>query len=694
MKWPGQRKKGGKEASEYQEKPHLLIGVVQEARNRNVHLFTSGFPLTQAHGSRGNVTTGLSASPTPTPTVPTKTVPPSPPLTTKKAPTTLHPTTKKDSTPPLVASPSTPGTPSGTPDVSNSNGSGYPYAPQTSIIHISITMLPNTSRLGGDVTLTPEGMTGMTSCTWYRGNEKGSAPIMTYKLPPVSVIEKNVSYSGRESVGKDCSLHISNLTPNDSAVYTIKATRMEPEGKKAKGLSVMVIGVLLLLLRQQRLKPKLRRLPLRDGCLRRAEEEVKRLPQGRKVFPKQEVHQLMDFGDVPVGIGLLLELKVFPSNCLLVHLFLLLLGHILSSCFSPTAAQNFTILVSAEPWFPVIGTNVTLMPRGGMENFTTCSWYRWDISELNQILVYELPPSTAKVQYMKAYTGRETVRPDCSLHIRNVSVTDITYFLILKNSTDHAEVGHVFLVVTGEQRTHHLNPEHCQHSKWEEHQPVPSTAQFPFQREKLDLCGSLDEINGQGHSAGSFMTDFYTYLEPQEQGKGAYLLSSSCFTLTHAGKNVSIEIRQEPRFVEVGQDVSLIPGGSKHIISCKWLQGDKYKYFEIFRFLAYNSSVEYKEAYSGRQTLKPDCSLHIRNLTPADSNFYAIHKVTARNKTEVGVRPLLVRPLNSLKLRGALLVNLKPTLGVKVEDDDVDEEDKIILAPNAISIVVWIFGWL
>ncbi|XP_042295836.1 carcinoembryonic antigen-related cell adhesion molecule 4-like [Sceloporus undulatus] len=119
-------------------------------------------------------------------------------------------------------------------------------------------MEPNNSRLGGDVTLIPGGdMTGIASCTWYRGDEMTSVPIMTYKLPPVSTIENNVSYSGREMVGKDCSLHIEHLTLGDSAIYTlrtagdtkfgegkinVKIIGIDPEGKKAEGLSVEAIA--------------------------------------------------------------------------------------------------------------------------------------------------------------------------------------------------------------------------------------------------------------------------------------------------------------------------------------------------------------------------------------------------------------------------------------------------------------------
>ncbi|KAJ7303988.1 hypothetical protein JRQ81_011504 [Phrynocephalus forsythii] len=127
---------------------------------------------------------------------------------------------------------------------------------------------------------------------------------------------------------------------------------------------------------------------------------------------------------------------------------LLLAGHLWSSfCFTSTeGTQNFSILVTAEPWFPIVGTDVNLIPEDQMENVLTCTWYRWDLSIKNQILVYELPPSS-KVEHKNSYTGREIVKTDCSLHINNVSLQDGGYYMIQKNTTGASEAGQIFLVV-------------------------------------------------------------------------------------------------------------------------------------------------------------------------------------------------------------------------------------------------------
>ncbi|XP_061453740.1 carcinoembryonic antigen-related cell adhesion molecule 18-like, partial [Rhineura floridana] len=122
-------------------------------------------------------------------------------------------------------------------------------------------------------------------------------------------------------------------------------------------------------------------------------------------------------------------------------------AYFLASHFLFTEAnRNFSILITVQPWFPSIGTEVSLFPEPSKERTDVCSWYRWDTSNENQILVYQPPPRT-KMQHTSSYTGRESVRPDCSLHIRNISVMDITYYIIERNTTNSSEVGQVFLVV-------------------------------------------------------------------------------------------------------------------------------------------------------------------------------------------------------------------------------------------------------
>uniref|UniRef100_A0A670ITQ1 Immunoglobulin V-set domain-containing protein n=1 Tax=Podarcis muralis TaxID=64176 RepID=A0A670ITQ1_PODMU len=112
------------------------------------------------------------------------------------------------------------------------------------------------------------------------------------------------------------------------------------------------------------------------------------------------------------------------------------------------ADQNFTLLITVQPWFPQVGGEVLLIPEESKEKVDTCSWFRWDTAEKNQILVYQ-PPPVKDVQYKASYTGRESVNTDCSLQIKNISVSDITYYIMQRNTTKESEVGQIFLVVIG-----------------------------------------------------------------------------------------------------------------------------------------------------------------------------------------------------------------------------------------------------
>ncbi|XP_077788643.1 cell adhesion molecule CEACAM3-like [Podarcis muralis] len=122
-------------------------------------------------------------------------------------------------------------------------------------------------------------------------------------------------------------------------------------------------------------------------------------------------------------------------------------SHILFSSFGfLEAEQNFTLLITVQPWFPQVGGEVLLIPEESKEKVDTCSWFRWDTAEKNQILVYQ-PPPVKDVQYKASYTGRESVNTDCSLQIKNISVSDITYYIMQRNTTKESEVGQIFLVV-------------------------------------------------------------------------------------------------------------------------------------------------------------------------------------------------------------------------------------------------------
>uniref|UniRef100_A0A803TTS6 Immunoglobulin subtype domain-containing protein n=1 Tax=Anolis carolinensis TaxID=28377 RepID=A0A803TTS6_ANOCA len=122
----------------------------------------------------------------------------------------------------------------------------------------------------------------------------------------------------------------------------------------------------------------------------------------------------------------------------------------------------------------------------------------------------------------------------------------------------------------------------------------------------------------------------------------AHLLSSSC--VAQPSRNITIEIKREPPLVQVGDSVALIPGGARrNLFSCRWFRGDKYRFFEIVEYMPFNASLDYKDAYSGRESIDLYCRLHIRNLSLWDSNFYRIEKITSNNTWEAGETALLVQ---------------------------------------------------
>uniref|UniRef100_A0A8D2JE70 Uncharacterized protein n=1 Tax=Varanus komodoensis TaxID=61221 RepID=A0A8D2JE70_VARKO len=122
-----------------------------------------------------------------------------------------------------------------------------------------------------------------------------------------------------------------------------------------------------------------------------------------------------------------------------------------------------------------------------------------------------------------------------------------------------------------------------------------------------------------------------------------HISSSSCFKLSQAASNISVKIRMEPKYALVGKDISLIPGGTKTgIVSCSWYRGEKTFPLQILTYRPRNSTLEYREGYSGRESVSEECALHIRHLGLGDSDFYSMHKATA-NFSEVGVLPIVVQ---------------------------------------------------
>uniref|UniRef100_A0A8D2KVH1 Ig-like domain-containing protein n=1 Tax=Varanus komodoensis TaxID=61221 RepID=A0A8D2KVH1_VARKO len=72
-----------------------------------------------------------------------------------------------------------------------------------------------------------------------------------------------------------------------------------------------------------------------------------------------------------------------------------------------------------------------------LDKIVSCSWFRGRITDLaKRIFVYYLPPTTLGQINGVAYTGRETGAPDCSLHIRNLTLSDSGSYTVAKEGMD------------------------------------------------------------------------------------------------------------------------------------------------------------------------------------------------------------------------------------------------------------------
>uniref|UniRef100_A0A670ITY3 Ig-like domain-containing protein n=1 Tax=Podarcis muralis TaxID=64176 RepID=A0A670ITY3_PODMU len=127
---------------------------------------------------------------------------------------------------------------------------------------------------------------------------------------------------------------------------------------------------------------------------------------------------------------------------------------------------------------------------------------------------------------------------------------------------------------------------------------------------------------------------------------------SSCFLLTRAQETTGISIRVVPEVLKEGDSVTLTPEGLdlKNIASCKWYRGAVEERNMIISFFRPPFSGETKgPAHTGRETVKPDFSLYITDLKPADSGIYSFKPegpgVTITGATNITVSETLSNPV-------------------------------------------------
>uniref|UniRef100_A0A8D2JJ09 Immunoglobulin V-set domain-containing protein n=1 Tax=Varanus komodoensis TaxID=61221 RepID=A0A8D2JJ09_VARKO len=340
--------------------------------------------------------------------------------------------------------------------------------------------------------LTPGGsLKNAISCSWFRGRVTDlTKRIFQYHLPPNTLGQVNgPAFTGRETGGPDCSLHIRNLTLTDSGNYTRPrplARRFSAEGRgglRSHRAGARSTG------RGAGSEPGTRPSPRPSPAMGRAGPgRLGQSPSGRRrswpaallggesgrgpfdspsfsVSPctgspaaciPQAGSRAGCRTTVPINSflarmkkpdqqdwgwnGLIDVLKALTPA---IHSCILLTAaSILSSCLPLTQAQE-VIPITRTPENPRTGQNMTLRAGGTLEKVVLCSWFRGTVTDVTKrIFVYYLPPLTQGQVNGPSYTGRETAGPDCSLHIRNLTLNDSGNYTLSKVGAVTA-VGHV-----------------------------------------------------------------------------------------------------------------------------------------------------------------------------------------------------------------------------------------------------------
>ncbi|XP_032083554.1 carcinoembryonic antigen-related cell adhesion molecule 5-like [Thamnophis elegans] len=82
-------------------------------------------------------------------------------------------------------------------------------------------------------------------CNWYRGGSDSKRNlIVTLYLPPLSGYDFGPAYTGRETPGPNCSLHIENLSQDDSGTYTVTQDGSSVHGRGDISMEVIAPGLL------------------------------------------------------------------------------------------------------------------------------------------------------------------------------------------------------------------------------------------------------------------------------------------------------------------------------------------------------------------------------------------------------------------------------------------------------------------
>ncbi|KAL8219713.1 UNVERIFIED_CONTAM: hypothetical protein K2H54_031685 [Gekko kuhli] len=103
---------------------------------------------------------------------------------------------------------------------------------------IPVITKPSQAERGHNITLTPGGKYNFVLCYWYRERQAEANRILTY-IPTVHEQQPGPSFTGRETGGPGCSLHIRDLRLNDTGDYIV--TKVALGGSETGRVQIEVI---------------------------------------------------------------------------------------------------------------------------------------------------------------------------------------------------------------------------------------------------------------------------------------------------------------------------------------------------------------------------------------------------------------------------------------------------------------------
>ncbi|XP_063168410.1 carcinoembryonic antigen-related cell adhesion molecule 3-like [Candoia aspera] len=121
-------------------------------------------------------------------------------------------------------------------------------------------------------------------------------------------------------------------------------------------------------------------------------------------------------------------------------------GTILHSSFRLTQAENIT-LIEVKPQNPMERFEVMLIPPGPADDIIICTWSRVSIDGTVKEIVMLIRSPVNMNTTGPGYTGRETIFPNCSLHIQDLELSDASNYTLTETGSGNVHVETVSFAV-------------------------------------------------------------------------------------------------------------------------------------------------------------------------------------------------------------------------------------------------------